>query len=453
MGLTVTVSVSTSGGASNGPSAAKALSNDGRFVAFGSAASNLVAGDTNAAWDAFLHDRDTDADGVFDEAGAILTERVSVGAGGAQGNSHSATYFGGARVPIAVSEDGRYLAFNSDASNLVAGDSNLFRDLFVRDRLLGTTQRVDLAYDGAQSNGLSDNVAISDNGRFVAFQSFSNVLVPSDTNGFADVFVRDRVAATTTRVSVATLGTQGDQSSHLMALSSNGRFVVFESAAGTLVPADNNALADVFLHDRVTGATTRSSVSSSGVQGNSFTANVGGAVSLDGGCIAFTSYASNLVTGDTNGVSDVFVHDRAPATTAAYCTAKTNSQGCVPLITASGTPSDSSPAPFTVGAQQVINNRNGLLFYGFGPNFAPFQGGQMCVAPPIDRTSVQSSGGNATPTDCSGSFAFDFNAHAQSGADPVLVPGTVVYCQYWYRDPASASTTGLTDALVFEIGM
>jgi hypothetical protein len=138
-----------------------------------------------------------------------------------------------------------------------------------------------------------------------------------------------------------------------------------------------------------------------------------------------------------------------PPTT--YCTAKTNSQGCVPAVGSSGSPSATSSSPFTITATNVLNQKSGLLFYGFGSNAAPFQGGTMCVQPPVRRTPLQSSNGNAPPDDCSGSYAADFNAWTQSSSDPLLIAGAHVFVQFWSRDPASPSTTGLTDALSFWI--
>ncbi len=105
-----------------------------------------------------------------------------------------------------------------------------------------------------------------------------------------------------------------------------------------------------------------------------------------------------------------------------------------------------------IGAVQVVNNKSGLLFYGLAGRCAlPFQGGLLCATPPLRRTSIQSSGGNPPPDDCSGSFHFDFNAWMQGGADPDLVPGVQVNGQHWYRDPQSPSTTGLTDAIEFSV--
>lgn len=135
-----------------------------------------------------------------------------------------------------------------------------------------------------------------------------------------------------------------------------------------------------------------------------------------------------------------------------YCTAKVNSLSCTPSIGFSGSPSATAWDPFEITATQVINNKNGIFFYGTsGPNGAPFQGGFLCVQPPIKRTPLQGSGGNPPPNDCSGTFSFDFNAWIQSGSDSTLAPGVQVNGQYWYRDPQSPSTTGLTDAIEFLI--
>lgn len=140
----------------------------------------------------------------------------------------------------------------------------------------------------------------------------------------------------------------------------------------------------------------------------------------------------------------------SPGTT--YCTAKTNSLGCVPQIGGAGCPSASSSAGFDITCTQVISNKSGLLFYGYASSAIPFQGGTLCVQPPTRRTPLQSSGGNPPPDTCTGHFSFDMNAHIQSGADTNLIAGATVYAQYWYRDPPTASTTGLSNGLSFTIG-
>lgn len=136
-----------------------------------------------------------------------------------------------------------------------------------------------------------------------------------------------------------------------------------------------------------------------------------------------------------------------------YCTGKLNSLFCIPQIGATGTASMTSAQAFDVTADLMINNKNGLLFYGFNPMNLPFQGAFLCVQGPIKRTGVQSSGGNPPPNDCSGNYSFDFNAWAQSGADPNLAAGVQVYCQYWSRDPQDPAgfNTSLSDGAEFTI--
>jgi hypothetical protein len=201
------------------------------------------------------------------------------------------------------------VAFKSGASNLVAGDTNGYYDIFVRDRQTGQTTRVSVASDGTQSNSDSEYPSINADGRYVAFSSASK-LVPGDTNGSYDVFVHDRQTGITERVSVASDGTQGNYDSgywNSPCISADGRYVAFDSGASNLVPGDTNWPTDVFVRDRQAVRTTRLSVASDGAQAN------GGSwyacISADGRYVAFGSGAVNLVPGDTTGW-DVFVRDR-----------------------------------------------------------------------------------------------------------------------------------------------
>ncbi|MBL8803165.1 MAG: FG-GAP repeat protein [Planctomycetes bacterium] len=153
-------------------------------------------------------------------------------------------------------------------------------------------------------------------------------------------------------------------------------------------------------------------------------------------------------TGTDAGSVHVVTTVRAPTV---YCRAEQNSLGCTPQTTAVGIPSATSSLPFTIAASNLLNQKSGLLFYGFRPQQSAFQGGYSCIKPPTVRTSVQSSGGNVSLADCSGAFAYDFNARIQSGADALLVAGAQVFAQHWSRDPADASTTNLTDAVAFYV--
>src|SRR5438094_669752 len=182
-----------------------------------------------------------------------------------------------------------------------------------------TTERVSVASGGTEGNGASLSSALSADGRFVAFVSAATDLVAADTNGVSDVFVHDRQTGMTARVSVASGGTQANGVSCSPALSADGRLVAFQSDATNLVVGDTNGKTDVFVHDRQTGTTERVSVASGG--GTQGTGNSGGffafpALSADGRLVAFQSDATNLVAGDTNGATDLFVHDRQNGTTA-----------------------------------------------------------------------------------------------------------------------------------------
>jgi Tol biopolymer transport system component len=324
-GTTQRVSVSSRGAQGDNISSSPAISGDGRLVAFVSNASNLVRRDTNGVRDIFVHDR---ARGT--------TERVSVSSSGAEGNGAS----GGsgatndvATIAPAISADGRFVAFESLASNLVPGDTNGTRDVFVRDRKARTTERVSVASDGTQANGFSSPGSINGDGRFVVFSSFASNLVQEDTNQQNDVFVRDRQAGTTQRVSVTSQGLQADGSSTRADISGDGRFVVFASAATNLVAGDANGTDDVFVRDRMAGTTQRVSVSGSGAEGdgpspsNGIRGGIrfGPAISGGGRFAVFDSQATNLVPGDTNTCGDffpvagmcpdVFVHDLATGST------------------------------------------------------------------------------------------------------------------------------------------
>jgi len=153
------------------------------------------------------------------------------------------------------------------------------------------------------------------------------------------------------------------------------------------------------------------------------------------------------------GGNPSIIFSDVPPPPVTYCTAKLNSQGCTPWMAAQGDASAASTSPFLLEAHSVLNNKFGLLFFGVSGRLAfPFQGGTLCVLPPIRRTTMQDAGGNVGATDCSGAYAFDFNALIRSGAHPDLAAGVLVDCQYWSRDPASPSTTGLTNAVEFGIG-
>jgi Tol biopolymer transport system component len=239
-------------------------------------------------------------------ASPVPTSRISTATDGTQANGHS--------IAPAISADGRFVAFYSDASNLVAGDTNRARDVFVRDLQTGETTRVSVAADGAEANGDSFAPAISGDGRCVVFSSSASNLVPGDANRANDIFLRDRTANTTSRISIGLGRAEPKGGSYAPAISAAGNVVAYTSDATNLDSGDANGIRDVFVYDRAAGKTTLASVSTSGTQTDAPSGTP--ALDADGGIVAFASFADNLVPGDENETSDVFVHERqAGATT------------------------------------------------------------------------------------------------------------------------------------------
>ena len=291
---TARISVSSAGVEGNGGSYAPSISGNGRYVAFVSDSSNLVANDTNGFLDVYVRDR---------QAGT--TRRVSISSTGHQGNSDS--------YNPSISADGRYVAFQSDASNLVVHDTNLAGDVFVRDRKTGSTTRISINSSGHQGNGGSYAPSISAEGRYVALQSDATNLIANDTNGAADIFVRDRRAGSTTRVSVSGAGHQGNGGSYTPSISADGRYVAFQSIASNLIAHDTKDSADIFVRDRTAGSTRLVSISSAGHQGNGGSNSP--SISADGRYVTFVSDATDLVANDMNGTTDIFVRDRTAGST------------------------------------------------------------------------------------------------------------------------------------------
>ncbi len=292
---TIRVSVAPGGVQADGGSGRSKISANGRFVAFLSDASNLVGGDTNGRADIFVHD-----------TLAGVTTRVSVDSAGVEANDSSGD--------PSISADGRYVGFTSTASNLVAGDTNGQQDAFAHDRATGATIRVNVDSSGAQANGFAEFPVLSSNGSQVVFASLASNLVVGDTNGKLDVFLRDLVSGTTTLLSQGLGGQPSNGGSTVPDLSADGSVAVFRSDASNLVTGDTNWSADVFAFEFATGTLARMSVRSNGVEGNGRSSTP--VVSFDGRFVAFESLSTNLAGVDTNGSWDVFIHDRQLATTA-----------------------------------------------------------------------------------------------------------------------------------------
>lgn len=299
---------STTGTASgNGYSDNPATSADGRYTVFASDASNLVAGDTNGTRDIFIFDNQTST-----------TRRLNLSRQGTQANGPS-------NRP-SITADGRYVTFESTATNLILGDTNGFSDIFVVDTITGSISLLSVESSGIQGNNSSFRPSVSSTGRYVSFESTAtNLVSPATVFGISHIYVRDRDVSgsgtfdtagntSTVLVSQSTAGVAGTGNSLQSVISADGRYIAFASDASNLVAGDSNALRDIFVRDRTGAATARVSVATAGAQAT------GGAsrtpsISADGRYIAYASEATNLVAGDTNAVSDIFVHDRTTTTT------------------------------------------------------------------------------------------------------------------------------------------
>lgn len=297
------------------------LSGDGQWAAFDSLASDLVATDTNDYQDVFLYDRAT-------HEMRMLTN--------GRGTSYAAD----------ISADGRYTLLDSYASTLVAGDTNGARDVFVYDR---DTDQIERLTDG---NGGSYAAGISGDGRYVVFYSFATNLVPDDTNGYRDTFLYDRALGTTTRL------TAGNGAALTPSISDDGAWVSFYSGASNLTPADRNHSRDVFLYDVQAGTTTRVT------NGNAASYAATKALSGDGRFLTFWSDASNLVLGDTNGRSDVFVYDRVLGTTTRV--AGGNNHSLMPSISDDGLHVAFESYATTIAPEPDTNNQEDVFVYDVG---------------------------------------------------------------------------------------
>lgn len=361
LGITTRISVDSSGNEANGSSSNAVISADGNFVAFQSNASNLVAGDTNGQGDIFVKNLTT---------GAV--ERVSVATGGAQ------AMLWGSTEP-SISGDGRYVVFSSPADDLVAGDMNSQTDIFLRDRQTGTTTRINLGPANVESDGESSSPVISDDGTTVAFRSFATTLISPAASGNAHIFVRDLTTGTNSLASKSTAGAEADFDCNFPDLSSDGRYVVFESLASNLDPIDTDSefRSDIFLHDRQLGTTALVSLSSGGVKAND--ASYSPRISGNGSQIGFPSEATNLVSGDTNGDPDMFVRNLTTGVTQRTSVGPNGEQADDLTASRPDLIADGSALAFESSADNLVADDNNMthdIFYG-----------SISSTPPVDTTA------------------------------------------------------------------
>jgi Tol biopolymer transport system component len=286
-----------------------------------------------------------------------VTEIESVDSSGTEGNDDSGADWIRGYMGVAISADGRFVAFSSSASNLVAGDTNGTWDVFVRDRVAGTTERVSVDSAGAESDGQSWWPALSGDGRLVVFMSQATNLVAGDVNGHTDVFVRDRTTGTTSCASVDPSGNVSDQGAVFPSISADGSIVAFSSTSTNLVAGDANGKSDTFARDLAAGTMEIVSVDSAGAQADGHS-QYAPALSSDGRFVAFTSDATNLVPGDTNGYTDVFVRDRSGGTTERVSVDSNGAEGSGTVYGSPSISSDGTVVAFTSGSTNLVPNDN-----------------------------------------------------------------------------------------------
>lgn len=389
-GRTYHASLGDDGEPANAFTVYPSISADGRYVAFASGGSNLVPGDTNEMDDAFVRDLET---------GAI--ERVSVTDDGSQQD-------GGSKL-TSISGDGRYATFDSSSDALVAGDTNGQSDIFVRDRVAGTTERVSVGAAGQQANAYSGMHDISGDGRFVVFESPATNLVPGDTNGQPDVFVRDLVEGTTVRVSVSSSGAQANNRSHSPTMSHDGTAVVFASYATNLVAGDANGYQDTFVHELETGMTERVSIATGGGEANEYSSY---GVASDGGrIVVFGSWASNLVPSDGNLTYDLFVRDRAAGTTERASVGPAGQQP----------PGGSDWPSITADGRFVAFTTSGGLLPGGSNSFAQVFVRDL-VTGAVEAAGLADDGSQPQDHVADGAISADGSAVAFTSASQILAP-------------------------------
>jgi hypothetical protein len=434
LGTTRRISLAPNGGPANGDSLFPEISSDGRWAAFLTQATNLVPGaDVNGPG---VNGRDV----IVRDLVTGANERVNVSSAGVQSDM--------ACHGVGINADGRFVGFWTRATDLVPGDTNGKNDVFVHDRLLGTTERVSVGASGVQGNNdsLCWHVPMSADGRFVLFNSNASNLVTGDTNGFPDLFVHDRLHGATERASVSVLSQEADNASTNAAISADGRYVVFDSIATNLTPGHVPSRG-IYVRDRMAGTTRRIDLGLTGAQPNAscFDADV----CADGARVVFHTLASNLVPSDTNQSRDVFAVDWPLLQPAQYCTASTDSNGCSPAIGWSGIPSVSPGLPFQIELSGATPGRVAALFYSTsGPAVIPFTGGTLCLTQPTTRMPLARTGTGAA---CAGTLAVELNARIASGTDPALLAGARVWTQYWIRDPQMPAKFVVSNAAWFVI--
>ncbi len=403
------------------------VSADGSAVAFRSDSTNLYLGVSTGI---FVHDRTTG-----------LTTLASKASDGTPGNSLSTT--------CSISSDGRYVVFTSYSDNLVPGDTNNYEDIFVHELVTGLTERVSVSFLGSQGWGPSIDPSISADGRYVAFWSDSVTLVPGDGNGAPDIFVRDRVALTTVRASVNSLGEEANQGGWWPSISPDGHYVSFGSTSTNLVLTSLNGGWDCYVHDLLLGETRIVSVDGGGKPSNGTSTR--SSIALQGRVVAFNSSSNDLVPGPSFPYPHNYVHtlEGCPFVTI-YCNPSATSLSfCQMELQFAHAALASSPADFKLWSVAPGGNVGICIVGANGPASVPFGtlGGALCVQPPFWRLPPKPGGGS--PAFCNGVYTYTLADIAAS--TPLVVAGSELCAQMWSRDPANPDGFALSDGARFTV--
>jgi hypothetical protein len=418
------------------------VSPDGRLVAFHHLEDILVTNDSNGRSDVFLRDR-----------AHATTELLSVNSLGVQSDYQSAN-------PV-MSDDGRYVAFISEATTWFPGNSAYWHRayVYVRDRRLNLLVPVNLGDSGKLGPGEAGwYIDISADGRFLAYEYGWGLFAELTPLFFSSLYVRDLTSGLGQPIAYSVFGSNATPSLHAPrkpSMSADGRFIAFQSEYDEHVLHSGNVLgANVFLHDRLTGLNLPVGLGPNG-QWPSIPPQFAGeayepVVAPDGSSVAFRCEDPSFGSG--NIFMNVYLRLCDWKQPQIYCDSKANSFGCRPSVSFSGSPSVSAGTGFTVQAQELIGQTAGMFFYSTRRAIlTPFQGSYLCMEPPVQRLSLQPTGGGL-PSSCSGTLSVDFNVWIASGADPTLIAGENVCIQAWTRDAGSAYGSNLSNAIAFVIG-
>lgn len=352
------VSLDFAGNEIPGASAGFNVSDSGQFAVFSSAVNSIVPGDTNGFTDLFLRD--------------LINGTVTLGTITWNGN-----FGNGNAVRGMISGDGQVFAFDSQATNMVPNDNNGFADVFTRTLPSGSPLLASTALGGGQTDGPSFFDDISSDGRWISFSSSATNIVLNDTNNVTDVFLYDRINQTTQRVSISSAGVAGNLPSFQSTVSDDGRYVSFVSPSTNLDALSIFPIASNYVHDTVTGATIRVSVTGLGAVGSGLSLN--GQLSRDGTHLAIESTSSSFIKNDNNGVADVFL--ASTGALACYGIGCLLSNGSVPELSLSGPPTQLSWQ--TVSVQNGLPGASGFLYLGFVPANTPLGNGCTLYIDPV----------------------------------------------------------------------